>query len=553
MLTKRLKDYRLLVFLILAITAIAFYLRSIYTEPVSDDLLYSFILDNHGLGDNAFDKKVESFNDAIKSQLPQYLHHSGRLPIHVIVQMFAGPWGRSAWNIFNTFIFVSTIVLFVWFTAKRGVRYNPLIWLLASITFLYLFQSNSLIWYSIAGGMNYLFPLFMSLIFLILLNRISDKHTNHWWAFVVCMFVGLLMGWCQECYSIPLAGATFIYALVRRKSINRFQITLFVSLWIGTAILVLAPGNFERLGNASRLQSIINGLNLLLGTKLFWILVILLIISHFNKSCNIRKFIHENALLTLCLGFSLLLGFSVNTLPQSFNGIAFFSALLSFRLISKILWTDFSGYKSWITFLTLIVLLICHQTDIIINQNKIKKASLTAINQIKATGTFAIPDINITPTSRPFINNWFDTTVPRWTFFTLKQYYVDNSLTYTESKNDIIALHQLDYGFYTNPHDLFIPTNHIPGNNQLYMGDFYIWAKAHDIKSGIRYKYTYYPISPNDTDNLLLKIKFALFPHLYENEEIVVLPDTNCINIDSCYRVFPKPGIRKIKSIDIIQ
>ncbi|MCM1517949.1 MAG: DUF6056 family protein [Pseudoflavonifractor sp.] len=553
MTTKLLRTNHLLVFAILAISTIVFFLRSTYTEPTSDDLLYSFILDDHGLGENDFDKKVESLNDAINSQVPQYFYHSGRLPIHVLVQMFAGPWGRTAWNIFSTIIFAASICLFIRLTVRRNLRQSPVIWFIAAVTFLYLFQSNSLIWYSIAGGMNYLFPLFLSLIFILLLRQVSDRQTNNM-VLIICALVGFAMGWCQECYSIPLAATTFIYALMKRQSVNRFQTTMFITLWIGTAILVLAPGNFARLGgSASRIDTIINGIILLLGTKLFWIFLILLAISASRKNIDIREFLRKNMFLVSCLGFSLLLGFTANTLPQSFNGIALFSALLSFRLISFITKTDLDSPKCSVITAGLLILLACHQADIIVNQHKIKVASAAAIKQIKSTGTFAIPNINLTATSSPFVNNWFDTTVPRWVFFTLKAFYYDNNITYTSSRNDLIALHQTDYGFYTSPDDFLIPANHIPGDTPLYMGDNYIWARADEINPGDKYKYTYYPISPNDTDNPLLKVKFALFPNAYENEGTVVLPDTNCIKIDSCYRVFPKPGIRKIKSIEMLR
>ncbi|MDE5734067.1 MAG: hypothetical protein K2H83_02875, partial [Duncaniella sp.] len=273
----------MLILLTLVGSAVFVGLRCSLKEPVSDDLLYRYVLDSNPLGENDYSTLVSGWKDAIKSQTAQYFYSNGRFFVHVLVQMFAGPWGFKAYSVFAACLFFVVAVLFGFYCLPSGRRYNTLLWLGISVAYLYLFQSNSGTWYSIAGGLNYLLPMFPVLVFLLLYRRFGrEVHRESPLLYVLAGVIGFVTGWSQECYSLPLSGGVFLalsISLFRHERIAPAIWVLAVSLWIGTSILVFAPGNFVRLGTRpGLLYSMVNGVKLLAGTRLFWLMIASLIV-----------------------------------------------------------------------------------------------------------------------------------------------------------------------------------------------------------------------------------------------------------------------------------
>ena len=131
-----------LISLVLFATGISFGLRCYYQEPVSDDLLYRFVLDDNILGRNDCSRLVKNLGDAIESQSIQYFYSNGRTLIHILVQMFAGPWGGTAFAVFEGMLVVAIMTLFGFYCIPKRRRYNPLLWMLIAIAYLYLFQDK---------------------------------------------------------------------------------------------------------------------------------------------------------------------------------------------------------------------------------------------------------------------------------------------------------------------------------------------------------------------------------------------------------------------------
>ncbi|MCH5326475.1 MAG: hypothetical protein J1E29_04635, partial [Duncaniella sp.] len=207
------KRYRLgnyvLIFLILLLFGISLALRTYHREIVSDDLLYGYILDEHPLGENDYSVKVENLSDAIKSQKAQYFYSNGRFIVHVLVQMFAGAWGNKAYSVFLALLGTTIICLFIRYSIVPKYRLNPFIWFLLLFTYLYLFQSFSRSWFSFAGGMNYMYPMMWILLFLLVFNKLDRTNKFCKPIYVILILLGLITGWSQECFSIPLSGALF--------------------------------------------------------------------------------------------------------------------------------------------------------------------------------------------------------------------------------------------------------------------------------------------------------------------------------------------------------
>lgn len=548
---------RYLIIISFLITGIAFFLRSHYHEPISDDLLYSFILDEHPLGNNQYVDKIETIGDAIQSQKLQYFHSNGRTLIHVIVQMFAGPWGKLAFDIFNTCVFLLTIVLFGKLTLTHIEKKSALIWTGIITTFLYLFQDNSTLFYSVAGSLNYLFPMLIALGFMLAFNLLTSTSRINQWIIPLIIILGLITGWSQECFSLPLSGAIFIYILLNYRRVPVHAIVISISLFLGTAILVFAPGNFLRAASRPSLtNTLINAANLFLGTKLFWLAIIAMVTLRIKGISTFKAFCQDNKIYLYCWIIASLFGCVANTLPQSFSGIAFFSAIIIFRAIKHIWAGDFMKCRSLLAAFIILLLVTCHQSIIVTEAKKMQLFNRDFIQRLISTPhnePIEDRDISVSWSAKPYVYKWTDSSVLKWTIFTLRAFYIEN-ITYAEScKSPFKFLKPKDYGAYMSDSDFFTDTNKLPGDNPIYVGEKYLWVRDLSITQDKRYEAQLYPISPNDSDHPLLKIKFLFFKNSYPNKQTFSMSDSaSIVNKDGILGI-PSPfGLRKVKSVSVI-
>lgn len=495
----------LLILLSIIIPAVCVGFRCYLREPVSDDLLYRFILDEHPLGDNDYSQKVMDLGDAIASQRVQYFYSNGRFIVHVFAQMFTGPWGTKAFSIFTGILMGCVISLFGLYCFPRRVRTNPLLWIAVAITFLYLFQSNARIWYSVVGSLNYLYPISLMLVLLLLWRRLNNT-SNKTGVLGYCglVILGFVSGWSMECYSLPLAGGTFIILIkeiLKRKKISSQTWVLVVSFWLGTAILVFAPGNFVRLGTRPGLiHSVLNGLKLLGGTYLFWMAVIGMSVLWLLDKNRFKVFCQTNSLVIVTLVVAVLFGLVANTLPQSFNGISLYSAILFFRL------ADFlpDGYlKKWklsscISALLLVFFSI-HQIRIINANDYLRQINhnfvLAYLNS--PDGSVTIPEVQVPTDVKPFISNWFISSTRGWTFLTIEKYYTNGAKT-------LKAIENRDARFYYQSEEYIKQIHKNPAASEAYRGQDFLWFTSETAPAeGDSVIVKYFHSSASESENLI--------------------------------------------------
>lgn len=430
---------------ILLSTLIFVTLRMYYKEPVGDDLLYKYVLDAHTLGENEYSVLVSGFSDAIESQSIQYFYSNGRAPIHVIVQMFAGVWGETAFSVFLGTLMVVIIALLVCYCASKSLRSNPLIWLFVAAMLLYFFQDNSKNWYSITGGMNYLFPMLLVISFLLLFRYTQVKEINGLLYYLLFGFVGIIVGWSQECYAVPLSAGVMLYVVQNLKRIKTAGWIISLSLWLGTFILIIAPGNFLRLASAPNLlQNIIHGVKLLVGTYLFWIMIIGLVALRIQSASDFKSFIKENQLEVYILIFAILFGLVANTLPQSFNGISFFSLVLICKQLRYFHLVRLRRISVNILAVLGLALLCLHQYRIVTAQREMKQINHRFIQEYieSSDGVMIIPNIQLSSDVKPFVSNWFTSPVREWIMFTINAHYM-------KGRKPIKLLSESDYKQYS--------------------------------------------------------------------------------------------------------
>lgn len=502
---------RILIFMILLGASVAVALRCYYWEPVSDDLLYSFVLDEHTLGENDYSVHVTGIKDALRSQCTQYFYSNGRLPIHVLVQMFAGPWGRTAFVVFIGCLMFSTLIMSGIYCFPKAQYDNPLLWLCVALTYIYSFGVNS-----IAGCMNYILPMFLIMCFLLLLRyyRSCQKKTSKG-LMMVLIILGVMVGWTQECYTLPLSCGLFfilLYDYNKHMQVSRIYWLLAISFWVGTAILVLAPGNFVRLSaQPNILVTLIKGAKYLGGTYVFWVMLACLFLLRLYDKDRFVEFLFHNRLVGISLCVALCFGMVANTLPQSFNGILFYSLVLLFRMsyyIPLLLKRENRRIVMLLTYICIIAASV-HQIRIIDSCRKVQEINHNfVLSYLRSNdGVVAIPEIILSEDVKPFVHNWFTSSVSSWLMLTLEQYY-------TNGAKPLIPIPAEDYVALNSP-DRFIQKykNLSVTISGVFRGKEYLWFSSEArLESGDSIDIRYARIIHADRRGLRSRIISLLFP-----------------------------------------
>lgn len=232
---------RTIFFLILGV---AFYLLDRWSLFYLDDYRYAFIMDTC--------TPIESIKDIWESQVIHYQTINGRFLVHFVVQLFCGILGIEIFRIFNTAFFVLLCAL-----GTRLVSCTwkaPIIWyaITSLAFFLLLPQVGITILGNISHSINYLWSAVASLFFLVIFHNIVDKNKKY--NSILLFVYGLVCGALQESFSIPIAGALFLYYCFNTKQIKKDIAYLVVGYFVGACFLIFAPANFVRLSEANAIS-----------------------------------------------------------------------------------------------------------------------------------------------------------------------------------------------------------------------------------------------------------------------------------------------------------
>ena len=237
---------------------------NVLTPFAADDINYAFIWDGEH-GGNFLDgmgkrQRVESFTDILISQWSHYFHWGGRTIAHIIVQFFS--WiGKAYFYVLNVLVFCATVFLIFKVGTGlnlRGMNKKYLLFILAALYFLTPDFLITTVW--MTGAINYLWMTALELLF-ILPFAMKYRDKNFWskppsWSVPLTATLGLLAGWSIE----PGASVTMFVIFFcmmqfwREKNFQTWQTAGFVFLTAGFLILILAPGNIERVALTVNLQ-----------------------------------------------------------------------------------------------------------------------------------------------------------------------------------------------------------------------------------------------------------------------------------------------------------
>ncbi|MBR4903766.1 MAG: hypothetical protein IKZ53_03775 [Selenomonadaceae bacterium] len=236
-----------------------FFVRTTLLPLSHDDYAYAFIWDGvHGgnleqmqFGSPEVEtrQRVESLNDIFQSMESHYFTWGGRIFAHGLAQFFI--WlGKPVFDVANTIMFIFLVLTIInlsntWLKISR----QALIWIFLSLFLFSAASLMSLFW--LTGSCNYMWMSFFQLFFLTPYVKAlrTGEAGNSILNFLLMILLGLAAGWSNEAGALATVCLTiFLVIMCKARGIFRiWMIAGLLSLVIGCAFMILAPGNFARL------------------------------------------------------------------------------------------------------------------------------------------------------------------------------------------------------------------------------------------------------------------------------------------------------------------
>ena len=257
-------DKALFFFLILLI-GVGMYILNHYTTLIVDDYNYSFSLGHRTTG----------IMDIFQSQYNHYFTWGGRVVVHTIAQFFL-MYDKAVFDIANTFAYLA-MVLVVYFHMVGKFKFYPFLLLFINLLFFLCMPAFGQVFLWVVGACNYLWGPFLVFLYLVPYRLQYSKATPviaNKLLSVIFGLLGVIAGWTNENLGLTLAFVilAFMYLYWREhKKIYLWCVCGLIGSAIGAVALILAPGNFVRMGvghfEIHVFKNILNITKLFLQTK----------------------------------------------------------------------------------------------------------------------------------------------------------------------------------------------------------------------------------------------------------------------------------------------
>lgn len=533
----------------LAVVWLMFWLQAKNDVLVGDEIVYTYVLDTDKYGSywvpSPEDRHIETVSDVISSQCDHYLHWHGRNIVMAVEQFFSGVSSPAVFYFLNAFVFVAAIILTM-LVACDGEAGNRLsAWLLVVLAFFYLFPMLPTLWNSICYGVNYLWPTVFILVLLQLWHKAGNGElTNKAW-YPLLLVIGIICGWSHEAFCLPVSGMLVVYYCFNIRKFRGMQAVLVSAFWIGSLILLLAPGNYVRAGSGSWATRFMNAFNLFCELRIVWLLLVAILVCSIKRIARVKDFFKENRYLFLLLGFSMGFVLLANTGVHTCTFVELVSLILLVRL-----WTVFvhsrDTARSRILWAAIVLLFIVHQSMIIAaewNESNRQKR-LLAEYATSSDGVVHYAELEASPLVKPWVKTW--------------AFYVGygNSLNsvgfsryYTNSTQPFILVNDDDFDALANTGKFYIRENRVAGNSGFYTTEEAsgFWMPYDSLRAD-KFEYLYAPVQFSDDAPMTMKLKRLLSPGSYPLSAPV-----DSLRLIDCrygkYWLIDKPVMRKVIGI----
>lgn len=242
---------------------VTFLFLNIFTPLLADDFSYIFICGSDRV-------LVSSLGDVVQSQINHYFSWGGRSVAHSIAQILLMLPPMVA-DILNTLAHL-TYVFLVYLLIKGKNKGGLVLFILVNIAtwFIQPIPADTTLW--LVGSSNYLWCSLFIMSFILPFRLYEGKAMKGICKFIFPVFLflwGIIAGWTNE----NTAGAMLLIVILfmvyfrsNKWKMPVWAITGLVGGVIGYAIMILAPGNAGRAGDAGFLSLYINFYRILMHT-----------------------------------------------------------------------------------------------------------------------------------------------------------------------------------------------------------------------------------------------------------------------------------------------
>ena len=336
---------------------IVFFLN-VKTPIHGDDYIYSYIFTTYD--------RITSLSDIIKSQEIHYMVWGGRSVVHSILQMVLTLPDRII-DVLNSLVFL-LFILSLYFHAKGRGR-NSFILFGGMFLLTWILQpvfGDTVLW--VTGSVNYLWGTTIILLFLLPYRMYSGKGKSR---LIMSVFLGLLFflfgvvaGWTIENTALAMIVMIVLFLLffrLKKWHIPLWALTGLVGSVIGYVLMIAAPGNFVRAGDA--------------GTSLLKIV--------YNTVTTTQAFIQYLGVLLLLLSILYVIYFRMTLLQKSSVSLVMIIYLIgAFVGAYSMVVSPFFAARSWFGIISLVIIafgVLLYRLDSDYTSIKIIKSALLAV------------------------------------------------------------------------------------------------------------------------------------------------------------------------------
>ena len=238
---------RVAVALMLVFIGTLMLLLNIHTPLMMDDYDYSFSW--------VTGERLAGMGDIAASQAAHYRLWGGRSVVHFLAQLFLY-LGKPAFNLANTAMYLLLLLEMAALAGKRGQVCDARALLLAHALMMLVVPFFGTVFLWLDGACNYLWGTVLALLPLVILK--SEREGGFFDAGVSRGFIALpvcfLSGWTNENTACGVLAAVLLLTLwdrIRGRKVRAWRVAALAAQMLGTAVMLLAPGNFARAGEAA--------------------------------------------------------------------------------------------------------------------------------------------------------------------------------------------------------------------------------------------------------------------------------------------------------------
>ena len=451
---------------------VVFYLRSVPNIPMEDNLDFSFVKFDVVEAPYAYEPvPISGIQDIMVSLRDMYQGSNGRMPVHFMVMLFMGIVGVETFYVVNSLVFLIVSYLAgVFIFTRRGL--TPFKSLATVIVLLYCMPQTESLWFCPAYGINYLWSLGATLLFLLIWRR--DRMLCWWQVALLCPLCYLL-GWSHEAFDVPVSCALLLAYAIRYRRVRSSAAILALAYIAGTATLLSAPAVWSRadgsVGNFPGLASwTVNAIGGLLTNLPFDLSVAAMLWMLCRHKSDFKRFCRRNfvvlAIIFFATGMVLVLasGFTRGSLALSF-----FSVVVVLRILAM-----YVRWKArWYVTASVLALFVIHQSAIAVEARRhyLHYREMVADFLASPTGTVVYEPLPVAiPLTEPWVEPWAIDVSSGSLFDRAREKSIMYYYRHPWHK-PLRVVPPADARVLSRPEDFFIPANRVPGTGEFYTVD----------------------------------------------------------------------------------